>query len=75
MTVVPREIEDNGYAKIRGRASKVYYGRCTNGDIGFETLSSPFIQGAREWSRTFQYQNLLNIAVIICSISFIKNHQ
>ena len=29
-TVVPREIEDNTYAKFLG-ASKVYYGRCTTG--------------------------------------------
>ena len=30
ITVVPREIEDNGYAKLWGK-NKVHYGLCENG--------------------------------------------
>ena len=30
ITAIPREIENNGYAKFWG-ANKVYYGRCANG--------------------------------------------
>ena len=30
ITVVPREIEDNAYAKCLG-ANEMYYGRCANG--------------------------------------------
>ena len=46
-----------------GEANKVYYGRCTDGELGLEALSCSFIRGAQEWSHTFHYQNLLNIAV------------
>ena len=32
MTVTPREIEDNGYAKFWG-LKKVHYGLCENGEL------------------------------------------
>ena len=32
ITVVPREIEDNGYAKFWG-VKKVHYGLCENGEL------------------------------------------
>ena len=33
ITVVPREIENNGYAKFGGRGlNKVHYGLCENGE-------------------------------------------
>ena len=46
-----------------GEANKMYYGRCTDGELGSEALSCSLIRGARERSHTFHYQNLLNIAV------------
>ena len=64
--IVPREIEDKGCVKFWGRgggANKVYYGRCSDGELGFDALSCSFIRSAREWSHTFHYQNLLHIAV------------
>ena len=33
ITVVPRQIEDNGYAKF-GEVNKVLYGPCENGEFG-----------------------------------------
>ena len=32
ITVVPREIEDNGYAKFRG-VKKIHYGLCENDEL------------------------------------------
>ena len=41
--VVPREIKDNAYTKFWG-ASKVYYGRCANGNRAFWQCLLPWVE-------------------------------
>ena len=41
ITAVPREIENNAYAKFWG-ASKVHFGRCASGGLFFFLLSFLF---------------------------------
>ena len=54
---VPREIEDNAYAKFW--ENKVYYGRCANGESQFERKW--FLLG---WlHKSFQGQHLLRLSI------------
>ena len=40
ITVVPREIEDNSYAKFFWGANKVNYGLCENGELLFDVFAA-----------------------------------
>ena len=50
ITVVPRETEDNAYAKCLGE-NKVYYGGCGNGDrarLNFQAFSLREMNGGKK---------------------------